>query len=93
MYDNMWYRGSLGDDENSCRITGASLARSAYCQQEQLPVVSYKVKGLTVALQTSPINTGAANKDIVNDCEDAFTAYPSSISVLDLTIIEYCSFI
>lgn len=49
--------------------------------------------GLTLTPLASPVDTGTPHEHIVHYRKDTLAAYPSTISILDLTIIEYRGFV
>ena len=43
---------------------------------------------LTVTLRASSVDTGTAHEYIMHNCKDTFATHPSSVFILDLTVIE-----
>lgn len=79
----MWYRGSLGDEEKSFRMIGASCARSA------CPVSAawqFHAKKLTLTAESIAIDRGAADHDIVDNGKTALATDPFALAVFDATI-------
>ena len=77
MCDNMWYLGSLGEEENNRLMTGAFSARSAPDGQWWIRSAEM-MTDLTLTLQAPSVDTGANYHNVVDDSETALTAHPFS---------------
>lgn len=93
MYDSMWYRGSRGEDENNRRMTGAAVARSVRNDQLGFRLHVYICWHLTLAVEAPPKDTRAGDDHIVDDGEYTLTSNPTTMLVLNLTVIEHGGFV